>query len=717
MCGIEITEQADGKLRIEGDSADVFSHGYICPKAVALQDLHFDKDRLKYPVRRTANGWEQIEWHEAFDEVASYLKQIQRKYGRHSVAVYVGNPTVHNYGSLLFLPGFIRSLHTRNRFSATSVDQLAHHVAAYFMFGHQLLLPIPDLDRTDFLLILGGNPVASNGSLMTAPDAPGRLRAIRERGGKVVLIDPRRTETAKLADQHLFIRPGTDVLLLLALLHVIYAENLGRIDRLASMTEGLENIATLVTEFSPEQIASITGIRAEQVRELAREFARAKTAVCYGRIGVSTQEFGGACQWLINVLNVITGNLDRPGGAMFTKPAFDAVAAPESLAPRGSYNRWRSRVRKLPEFGGELPVAALAEEILEPGEHQIKALITSAGNPVLSTPNGRQLDDALAGLEFMASVDFYINETTRHANIILPPTASLEHDHYDLVFHLLAIRNTAKYSPALFRPERNTRHDWQIFLELQTRMESKGLASTVLAKTKRAVVGSFFSPARILDLLLRFGPYGRKLRPFASGVTLAKLKRSPHGIDLGPLQSCLPERLCTPSKRIVLAPELLVRDLERVKTRLLTNGTNHREHDLLLIGRRQLRSNNSWMHNSERLVKGRDRCTLLMNPSDAANRDIIAGHNVVVSSRTGAIEIAVEISEDIMPGVISIPHGWGHDRSGVQMAVAQQHAGASINDLTDDQSIDTLCGTAAFNGTWVSVSKQVNNETALTQKH
>ena len=707
MCGIEINAQPNGTLRIEGDQEDVFSHGYICPKAVALQDLHNDPDRLKYPVRRTANGWKQIEWHEAFDEVASNLKRIQKKHGRHSVAVYVGNPTVHNYGSLLFLPGFIRSLHTRNRFSATSVDQLAHHVAAYFMFGHQLLLPIPDLDRTDFLLILGGNPVASNGSLMTAPDAPGRLRAIRERGGKVILIDPRRTETAKLADQHIFIRPGTDVLLLLAMLHVICAENLITLDHLASFTDGVEIISDLVADFSPERVAPITGVRAEQVRELTREFANAKTAVCYGRIGVSTQEFGGACQWLINVLNIVTGNLDSAGGAMFTKPAFDAVAAPESLAPRGSFGRWRSRVRKLPEFGGELPVAALAEEILEPGKHQIKALVTSAGNPVLSTPNGRRLDGALAGLEFMASIDFYINETTRHAKIILPPTASLEHDHYDLVFHLLAIRNTTKYSPPLFKPQANTRHDWQILLELQTRMESKSLASGVVAKTKRAIIGRFFPPSRILDGLLRFGPYGSRFNPFGSGLTVAKLKKSPHGIDLGPLQSSFPERLCTPSKRIALAPELLVKDVERVKTRLLETSNGHPAHDLLLIGRRQLRSNNSWMHNSERLVKGRDRCTLLMNPNDAADRDLLPGQQVQVRSRTGSIEVPLEISEDIMPGVISIPHGWGHDRAGVQMGVAEQHAGASINDLTDDQSMDALCGTAAFNGTWVSVRNNV----------
>lgn len=704
MCGLEISPQADGTLRIAGDRNDVFSRGHICPKAVALQDVHYDGDRLKQPVRRTTNGWHEIDWDEAFDEVAANLKRIQSQHGRHSVAFYAGNPTVHNYGSMLFGPGFIRSLHTRNRFSATSVDQLAHHFAAYFMFGHQLLLPIPDIDRTDFFLIMGANPVVSNGSLMTVADIAGRLRQIRERGGKVVVVDPRRTETAKLADRHLFIRPGTDVFLLLAILNVICAENLARLDRLATFTDGLEIVRTLVQEFSPERTESVTGVSAEQVREVAREFAGANSAVCHGRIGLSTQEFGGVCQWLINVLNIITGNLDRPGGAMFTRPAFDPVSAPEAVAPRGSFARWHSRVRKLPEFGGELPVAALAEDIITPGDDQIRALITSAGNPVLSTPNGRQLDRALAGLEFMASIDIYLNETTRHANIILPPTAALEHDHYDLAFHLLAIRNTAKYSAPLFATNGNTRHDWQIFLELQTRMEANGLASNLIARTKRAIAGSILPPARLLDLGLRFGPYGGKVNPF-SGLTLRKLKRSPHGIDFGALQSCLPERLCTPSKRIALAPELFVKDIDRVRARLNPNAGNGSPHNLLLIGRRQLRSNNSWLHNSERMVKGPARCTLLMNPDDAANRDIIDGAQVRVRSRAGMIELPVEISEEMMPGVVSIPHGWGHDRSGIQIEVAAQHAGASINDLTDDQSIDALCGTAAFNGTWVSVDR------------
>jgi anaerobic selenocysteine-containing dehydrogenase len=698
ICGIEITVQGNQRLDIRGDKDDPFSRGYICPKAVALQDLHYDKDRLKHPVRRTHHGWQRIGWDEALDEVAQHLKRIHAKYGRNSISTYLGNPTVHNYGAMLFAPGFVRSLHTRNRFSATSVDQLAHHLAAYLMFGHQLLLPIPDVDRTNFFLILGANPAVSNGSLMTAPGVGRRLQEIRRRGGKVILVDPRFTETAALADRHLFIRPGTDVLLLLALLHVVFDEGLTAVGPLAPFTKGVEMIANLVAEFPPENVASITGIDASQIRLMAREFASSEAAVCYGRIGVSTQEFGAACQWLINVLNIVTGNLDRAGGAMFTLPAFDPVSAPESLAPRGSFARWHSRVRKLPEFAGELPVVTLAEEILTEGPGQIKALVTAAGNPVLSTPNGHELDRALAGLEFMVSIDPYINETTRHAHIILPPSTSLERAHYDVAFHLLAVRNTTKFSPALFEPDGETRHDWEIFFELQTRMEHGGLFGHVKSK----LIKRFLGPERILDLGLRFGPYGAKVNPFSKGLTLRKLKQAVHGIDLGPLGACLPGRLRTSDKRIELAPQILVKDIERVKAKF-DNASVPSNGDLLLIGRRQLRSNNSWMHNSQRLLRGKPRCTMLMHPTDAAHRHLASGQKVRVRSRVGSVEVPIEISEEMMPGVVSIPHGWGHDRPGIQLEIAQQHAGESINDVTDNLTIDALCGTAAFNGTWVSV--------------
>jgi anaerobic selenocysteine-containing dehydrogenase len=701
MCGIRIDLEKDRILSIRGDTEDPFSRGHICPKAVALQDIHSDPDRLKHPVRRNSTGWEQISWEQAFEETAGQMKSIQRKHGRNAAAIYLGNPTVHNYGSILFGLPFLRALRTRNRFSATSVDQLPHMIASYLMFGHQLLFPVPDLDRTEFLVIMGGNPVVSNGSMMTAPDVKKRLEAIRRRGGTVVVIDPRRTETAAIADQHHFIRPGSDALLLLSVLHTVFAENLARPARLADFTDGIETIRGLVAEFPPEKAEGPTGIEAEQIRRLARDFAKAGSAVWYGRVGVSTQEFGSLCQWLIYVLNIVTGNLDRPGGAMFTKPAVDLIGT-RGMVPKGNYGRWLSRVRKLPEFGGEFPVAVLAEEILTEGPGQIRALITSAGNPVLSTPNGAQLDTALAGLDFMVSIDFYINETTRHARIILPPTGPLEHENYDLIFHLLAIRNTAKFSPDLFAPEKDTRHDWEIFLELQTRLESNGLASRCKSFVKHSAMKRLGAEG-LLALLLRAGPYGSRFNIFARGLTLGRLKREVHGVDLGPLEPCLPQRLFTKPQRIQLAPEVLVQDLIRLKQKLI--DSNPALSGLSLIGRRQLRSNNSWMHNSERLVKGKNPCVLLMHPSDASSRGITRqNQRVSLDSRAGSIEVEVSLSEEMMPGVVSLPHGWGHDRPGVRLATASARPGVSINDVTDDRETDLLGGGAILNGIPVRVS-------------
>jgi anaerobic selenocysteine-containing dehydrogenase len=678
MCGLAITVRDGAVLSIRGDAEDPFSRGHICPKGAALQDIHADPDRLRYPLRRGPDGWERIEWEEAFAAAAAGLKAVQARHGNDAVAIYQGNPSVHNLGTSLFSPAFVKSLHTKNRFSATSVDQLPHQFVAYWMYGHQLLLPIPDIDRTDFWLILGANPAVSNGSLMTAPDVKRRLKAIQERGGRVVVVDPRRTETAALASAHHFIRPGSDALLVAALINAIIGEGLAEPGRLAGFTDGLDLIADLLAGFTPEAVAGRTGIAAATIRQLARDFAQAPAAVCYGRIGVSVQAYGAVTQWLIQVLNIVTGNLDRPGGAMLTTPAIDTVAA----GGKGNYARWHTRVRGLPEFAGELPVVALAEEISTPGDGQIRALVTSAGNPVLSTPNGAQLDRALDQLEFMVAIDFYLNETTRHANLILPPTSPLEHDHYDLVFHALAIRNTTRYDEPLFAAPEGTRHDWEIFQELAARM----------AADDDAPPRRILPPSALLERSLRAGPYK---------LDLATLKDAPHGIDLGPLEPRLPERLFTADRRINLVPELIAADLARVAAELLGGADSAA---LQLIGRRQLRSNNSWMHNSHRLVKGENRCTLLINPADAAGRGIADGSRVAVRSRVGAITAVAEVSDEVMPGVVSLPHGWGHDLDGIQLATAQDHPGVSINNLTDDLAIDPLCGNAALNGIAVEVA-------------
>ena len=682
VCGVTVEGSS-----VRGDPDDPFSRGHLCPKAAAIPDVMADPDRLRVPQRK---GGDPLSWESALSEAGARLAEIQRKHGRSAVGVYLGNPNVHSYSSILAIPLFSRGLGTRARFSATSVDQLPQMLAAQQMLGHQLLLPVPDVDRTHFFLVLGANPLASNGSLMTAPGIGARLKALRARGGTLVVVDPRRTETAAIADQHLPIRPGGDAFLLLGVLHVLFAEGLVRLGRLAAFTDGVDELRDVAARFSPERVAARAGLTAAVIRALAHDFAAAPAAVAYARVGASTQEFGGLASWLTLALNVVTGNLDREGGAMLTTPAADVVALTARLGDRGHFDKWRSRVRKLPEFGGELPVATLADEIETPGEGQIKALITVAGNPVLSTPNGARLDRALSKLEYMVSIDLYRNETTRHADLILPTSFGFERDHYDLVFYTLAVRNAARYAEKLVEPPPGVRGDFEALLDLALAVQAHGGGKRDRKLRIALRTARLLGPQRALDLLLRFGPHQ---------LSLSKLRAQPHGVDLGPLQPRLPARLQTRDKRLRLSPKAFLADLPRLESRL-----DEAPADLVLIGRRALRSNNSWMHNSERLVKGPAACTLLMHPDDAAARGLQAGAQVTVTSRVGSVTAPLAITPDVARGVVSLPHGWGHGRAGASLRIASAHAGVSLNDLTDELRLDELSGNASFSGLEVTVS-------------
>ncbi len=682
MCGLEITYKDTEIIAIKGDKKDPLSRGHICPKATALEDLYYDKDRLKTPIKRTEKGWIDISWEEAFDEVTTQIKGIQKKYGKNAVGSYHGNPNVHNIGLTLFGSPFMKSIGSNQKYTATSVDQLPHHFASLMMFGHYLMFPIPDIDRTDFMLIMGGNPAASNGSIMTAPDFSKRLKEIQKRGGKVVVVDPRFTETSKIATAHHFIKPGKDAFFLLAMLQVIFDENLDNAGHLKEHINGWDTLKELAKNYPPEKIAATIGINAEGIKNLARQFATAKTAVCYGRLGLSTQEFGGLCQWLVNVLNIVTGNLDTEGGALFTKPAIDVVGMSQMTGKTGHFNRYQSRVHGLPEFTGEFPVATLADEILTPGKDQIKAMITIAGNPVLSTPNGKQLEKAFESLEFMVAIDIYLNETTKYANIILPTTTGLETPVYDLVFHQFAIRNTAKYAESLFEKDTNQRHDWEILKALTERLSGEK------------------NPANLeqtLDYTLQFNTYK------APKLSVAELKKYPHGIDFGSLKPQLPKRLFTKDKKIELAHPLFIKDLERLDKTMSAKNTD--TYPFYLIGRRHLRSNNSWMHNSQRLTKGKNRCTVLMHPHDASRLNFNNSEKVKVTSNVGSVILPIEITDEMMSSVVSIPHGWGHHRKGIKLEIAQKHAGVSINDLTDPNRLDDLTGNADFSGTRVKIER------------
>jgi anaerobic selenocysteine-containing dehydrogenase len=723
-CGLalEVDEGGHTVTKVRGDADDVFSHGFLCPKGVSIKELHDDPDRVRTPLVKQPDGtFAPATWDEAFAVIAERLPAVIAAGGKDAVAAYIGNPAAHSLAFLLYGKVLLKALGTKNIFSASTVDQYPKQAASALMFGTGTTIAIPDLDRTDYLLCLGANPLASNGSLMTAPDARGRLRAIRARGGRIVVVDPRRSRTAAEADDHLPIRPGTDALLLMALLNVVFAEGLEALNAADALVEGLDEVRALAADFPPEAVADATGLDAEAIRRVARDFATAPSAVAYGRIGTTTQAFGTTASWLIDVLNVVTGNLDRPGGAMFPLPSAGlSNTKGEPGRGRGArFGRWTSRVRGLGEVFGELPVACLAEEIDTPGDGQVRALITVAGNPVVSTPNSDRLAAALDELDFMVSIDIYVNETTRHADVILPSPSPLEKAHFDFVFQGFAIRNYANYSPPVLPRPAGMPDEWETVLRLVGVATGQGADADVAAIddfVARAAIGKEvadpYSPwhgrdveealadlaprtgtSRLIDLMLRTGPYG---------LTLADLEAQPHGIDLGPLKPRLPEVLRTPSGRIELAPPALVADVARLHDALAAAPAG--DGDLVLIGRRHLRSNNSWMHNLPMLVRGPERCTLHVHPDDAARLQLADGGQATIRSRVGAVTAPVEVTADIRPGVVSLPHGWGHDRDGADMAVARAHAGTNSNVLTDETAVEPLTGTAVLNGIPVEVA-------------
>jgi anaerobic selenocysteine-containing dehydrogenase len=695
MCGITVDIEDGRAARIAGDPEDPLARGHVCPKAVALEDIRVDPDRVREPQQREPRDggtWRAIDWDRALDAAAEGLARVARAHGRDAVAVYLGNPMAHNGHALIGALGLLGVLGTRNRFSATSVDQLPHMLASLEMFGHQAALAVPDVDRARHFLCIGANPVVSNGSIMSAPGIERRLKELRARGGKLVVVDPRRTETARIADEHHFVRPGSDALLLMAMVRTLFEEKRVRMGRLAGMVRGLAELERASEPFTPERASVHVGIAAGEIRRLARELSDAEAGVVYGRIGVCQQEFGGVAAWLVVALNVLTGNLDRAGGAMFTTPPVDLVGLGALLGQRGTFGTYRSKVRGLPEFGGELPVACLAEEI-EAGH--VRALVTLAGNPVASIPNGARLAAALEKLDVMVSLDLYKNQTTRHATLLLPTSFGLEREHFDLLLTALAVRNFARWSPPLFEPPPGVRHDWDILTDLAVRVASRtpGARGVALGAATRAARA--LGPRRVFDAALRAGPHR---------LSVKQLERQPHGVDLGPLEQRLPQVLYTRDRRIHLAPERFLQDLPRLRASLDATAGVH-DGELFLIGRRSLRSNNSWMHNSHRLVKGREACTLLMHPDDASARGLAAGERVVLRSRVGQVQVPLEISDEMAPGVVSLPHGWGHDRDGVELRVARAHAGASVNDVTDEARIDALSGNAAFSGTPVTVAR------------
>ncbi|WP_378735809.1 molybdopterin-dependent oxidoreductase [Nocardia brasiliensis] len=707
VCGLEITLDPDDHVTsVRGDKADPFSKGFICPKGASFGQLDEDPDRVTEPMirDRATDTWRSASWNEAFDLIAERFPAILAEHGKQSAGAYLGNPNAHTVAGALYVPVLLRALSTKNLFSASTADQMPKQVASGLMFGDPLTVPVPDLDRTDYLLMLGANPLESNGSLCTAPDFPGRLKALQRRGGRFVVVDPRVTRTAKLADEHLFIRPGSDAYLLFGIVHTLFAEQLTdiRVD-----VAGLDELRTAAAAFSPDSVAMRTGVPAATVIRLARELAAAPTAAVYARIGTCTAEFGTITQWLVDAINVLTGNLDSPGGAMFATAAAGGITRSRPFR----LGRWTSRVRALPEAMGELPVATLADEIRTPGEGQIRALVTVAGNPVLSAPSGARLDAAFAQLDFMVSVDRYLNETTRHADVILPPPRPVQSPHYDFALLQFAVHNYARYSRPLVplgdRPSESAvlarlaaavsgmPHEGADGVDPLTGVDELIIAGALhkagMADRRDELIGADTTEQR-LDMMLRLGPYGE----WTGGtLNLQVLLDNPHGVELGPLQPKLPGALRTASKKVELAPQPLLDDVARMRARLADAAP-----DVVLIGRRQLRSNNSWMHNIGQLVSGSNRCTLHIHPADVARFGL--GEHAVVKSAAGTLTVPLEPTEAIMPGVVSLPHGWGHADS--TQTVARAHAGVNANVLTDDSVVDVPSGNAVFNGVPVTLN-------------
>ncbi len=730
-CGLEITVRDNLVTRIRGDRDDVFSRGFICPKGSTLKQLHDDPDRLRRPLIKKNGTHVEVTWSEAWDHVADGLSAIIDKYGRESVATYLGNPNAHNLASLLYNRTLLLGIGSRQRFSASSVDQLPKQVASGYMFGTPLSVAIPDLDRTQYILMLGANPYASNGSLCTAPDFPGRLEAMRARGGKLVVVDPRRSRTADEADEWLAIRPGTDALLLAAIANTLLTDGVADLgDHVRGFVNGFDHLPQSLDPFTADAVEHATGIDSGTIRRIAHEINDAPSALVYGRIGTTAVSFGTTASWLIDVINTITGNLDSPGGVMFPLPATgnSTTRGKRGVGPGFRIGRGLSRVRKFPEALGEYPVAMLAEEITTPGEGQVKGLVTVAGNPVLSAPNGRQMDSALDDLEFMVSVDMYLNETTRHADVILPPPSHLERSHYDIIFNGFSVRNVANFSEAVLAKSEDQPDEWEILVKLA------GIAKGLGAEVDPVAIddlnldtflgGLITDPTsniydrdqdeirrqldqtgdrgaeRMLDLMVRTGPYGDGFGAQPDGLSLNKLRANPHGLDLGALEQRMPEMLRTASGMVELAPEQLLADLPRLEAAM--NVVDDQQ--MLLVGRRHLRSNNSWMHNIDVLIKGKPRCTMHIHPEDAARLGIVDGGGAVVTSRVGSLNVSVEVTDSVRPRVVSLPHGWGHGIRGTRMRVAAEHAGVNSNVLTDEEAIDPLSGNAVLNAIPVGVA-------------
>ena len=702
-CGLSFEVENNRILQVRPDEDDPFSRGFACPKGIAIGKVHDDPDRLRTPVKRNAHGeFEPIGWPEALELAASGLARARAKHGANAVATYWGNPIIHNHGAIMLRSAVMRALGTRNNYGASSQDTSPRFATSYYLYGSSLVTPVTDIDRTEYLLCIGANPVVSNGSAMTAPDVKARMRAIRARGGKIVIVDPRRTESVREADEHVPIRPGTDAGLLLAMAAVLVREGLAPLERIRAVASQWDEVERRLAALDLDACARTSGVPVATITRLAREFAAAPSSVAYSRVGVCNGHFGTLATYATDLLNVVAGRLGEVGGSMFPTPALDAVRVLRLTGGDG-HGRYHSRVRGLPETIGEIPSAVLADEIETPGDGQVRAMLTFAGNPVLSVPNGRRLDRALGDLEFMVSIDLYVNETTRHADVILPPAWTLTEEHYDLLFPQFMVRNVVRRSPPVVEPGPDEKQDWEILVDLARRLgggpTGMPVVDRVLNLAERA--GIRWTPRPTLAFLLRTGAWGDGFLPWRKGLTMRDLDQAERGIDLGPLQPGVARRIFHDDRKVALAPAPIMAEWDAFAASLAVPVPSDR---LVLVGRREQRTNNSWMHNVPAMVAGSERCLLLMHPEDAASRGVGDGELVEMSSRVHRGAVRVKLSDEMARGVVSLPHGYGHASAARWQKVAGQTPGVSANDWTDESVVEGVVGQSILNGVPVEVA-------------
>jgi anaerobic selenocysteine-containing dehydrogenase len=714
MCGLRVTVQGDQVLQIRADPDNAFSRGHICPKGTTLGDLHHDPDRLRQPMVRSGSLWQTASWEAAFERIEELAEGVRARHGSDAFAFYGGNMSKSGFDTSRYTTLLVRQGRFAQRFSSSSVDQLPKNVSNFLMYGDMWKMPIPDIDRTDLLVIFGGNPAASKGSIFAHRDVMGAIKALRARGGRVVVVDPVRTGTAQVADEWISIRPGSDAALLLAMVHVLFAEGRVRLKHLQGQVNGLGELRTACAPFTPERVSHFTGVPADTVVALVRSISDAARAAVYGRIGTCTQEFGTLASWLIDVVAALTGNLDAVGGSLWSTQVAPHLALTPALPTNAPLVGAPNRVRGVPGILGQYPASCLAEEIDTPGQGQVHGLVTLGCNPVLSAPGSRRLDAALPLLDCMVSVDLYRNETTRHAHVILPALSPLEQPHWDVWSWPFSLTIGGHYSPALVSPG-DRPEEWRVLARLgaivggnpKADLEAMDDAYFAAMCQQTGVDPAMALRAlpqhgggRILDLCIRTAALGDQFGRKPEGLSLQSFMQQPDGIVLGTAGPQGSAAIKTPSGRIELAPTHMLADLPR-----LEQAMRREPPALVLVSRRHLRSLNSWMHNVDALVSGKDRCNLHMHPQDAARLQITEDAQVQVSSESGTLTVAVEINRDIRPGVVSLPHGWGHGATGTQTTVAAHHAGVNINLLSPGRLVDAASGNAVLNGIPVRVER------------